>query len=155
MQTQISSKASNRFRIYSGLLLFVLHLGNLSVSLLHSFELSRSRQQDPFSGSVEIWSEQGSFIHDKDSCSICLNSFFNQFFESTEQTSCSNISADYYDVGFVSLLLKKENYCKNRQPRAPPKVFEIIWIAVKKALSKKQSTNHKNSRRFRWFLFLW
>jgi hypothetical protein len=125
MQTQSSSKAVTKFQFYSGLLFFVLYLGNLFFPLLHDLELSRACRHS-LSDQVELWSLQAGADHDKDSCSICLNSFFNHFFEVIRQTANIEPLPAYRDCNFIEASQPGKSYGQSYQPRAPPELFAIV-----------------------------
>ena len=125
MQAQSSSKAVNKFQIYSGLLLFVLYLGNLAFPLLHDLELSRACRHSP-SDQVELWSLQAGSEHDKDSCSICLNSFFNHFFVIARHVADTELLPVCRELSFIEASSPGKSYTQSYQPRAPPELFAIV-----------------------------
>lgn len=126
MQTYPSSKTIGQVRIFFGLLFFVLYLGNLSVPLVHHLEVSRNFQRHAVLCCGEYQSHHAGFAHDKDSCSICLNSLYNHFFETSRPLAGSEQLPAYRDPGFTEAHLLQKRYFHFCQARAPPTLFAFM-----------------------------
>lgn len=121
-----SNKTIDQVRIFFGLLFFVLYFGNLSVPLLHHLEVSRNFQFHAVQSCGEYQSHHAGYSHDKDSCSICLNSLYNHFFETAHPLAASEQLPAYRDPCFIEAHLLQKRYFHFCQARAPPTLFAFM-----------------------------
>jgi len=126
MQTLSSNKADRRVRILSGLLLFILYLGNFSVPLLHHLEVSCGFHEQTLLCCGEFRSQRADFSHNDDSCSICLNILYNHFFELSSSSVSSELLPAYRDPVFIEERLPQKRYFHFSQARAPPILFAFL-----------------------------
>jgi hypothetical protein len=126
MQTHLSNKAFRQVRVIFGLLFLLLYLGNISVPLLHHLEVSHNVHDQALLCCGEFRSQQADFLHDEDSCSICLNILYNHFFELSDSAVNFELLPIYRDPVFIEDCLLQKRYFHFCQARAPPTLFAFL-----------------------------
>jgi len=126
MRTYPSNKAVHQVRVLSGLILFILYLGNFLVPLLHHLEVNHNVHEQAFSCCGEFRSQRADFSHDEDSCSICLNILYNHFFELSASSVSSELLPAYRESIFIEDCLLAKRYFHSCQARAPPTLFASL-----------------------------